>query len=740
MRRPNIRPEGIRGGGFAGGASAGATRPVQGNSLQDLARGLESLSGAGRRYADLQHRLNQQDAAEAAKRSAEEDAYRAELFERDMQGASTADMIAAVAEDPELSQAGPNLAALLQNSIGRTSAREMADLFVQQNPDSNDPGAFREFVGQQAPQIDGLASAAFNDEIDRFASQFDSQARSALRQDIIDDAMTTVSLQFDDAYAATGDVSTALSSAYALLSDPERGMSLNKKRFNDVKWDLAQRFRDQGMLEEYLEVVNFQENPAVPSLAQDSRFRDEVSEQFEIAESKHKQVVSERGAAQIGYFQELTSVVDLDGNAKNPATLRMVRNDPRYATLTSEQRTRVDGMAIAGMKAAKQRAERQATAAAAALEEAQEHAALIADYNVGNFGRINRTQDEKNVVIQHARRVHLNGNITNAQGPSLTAYVEDLAYKGVGENRLVDPALKGNFGFISTFTGMDPAELAENEEHLGRIMLQWQAIPASLRPVYAEGNNRAFLESVSDQLNSGVSLIDAVQQYQAADAFNSDGRALIADVASKLKLSTGDVGWFDGPSKIKLSDRGIRYFEDSWGPDYVRDNLHLYKDDETFLRVMKEDFAREHIAIEGNLVRLPRNKDGFTTDPNLYRAAVQEATSVISEIPDDFPGREFLPTIPNGATEIEVSAHPLNPDRLMISYTDPETGDRPPPTTMPASMVQRIAEELGDADYQARAAELRAKAEKAIAREKRDDAAIAFKPSAPARTGGFPVY
>lgn len=711
MRRPNIRPEGIRGGGFAGGASAGATRPVQGNTLNDLARGLESLSGTGRQYARNKFSMEQDAALAAQKKEQEDAALQAELFKQDLQGLTATEIQNAINTDPRFQEASPFVLPILQNFQGYQQAQEDYARFVGENPLADDPSAFREWLQENGAQSDNAFSAkGYNSEIARFEAQFESTARGRLADKVVDDAKTVALGNFALARQEGASVEEALSLTMDLWSNKESGFGLPRKGFNQIKMDLAVMASNMGDVALFDEIVNAPGSDGVPGLAANPNFMADVAKERRMASNRAIEIRKRGETETVTMFQEALK------NRDNPMTLRQLRADERFLSLHEDTRQQLEGWAISADNWRLSEAERKAKDASKDNEELLANMLLVSNARVGIAGRSALTKDQRNYLYGVFRQDMLNGNVTNPEPRDLTNYIRFISGR---ENRLVDPVFEGRFNSMASLKDLDPNQLRDREDDIMTAVQQWSAVPREFRGMYASGENRGLLEYLSGQVQAGVPILDAVQQAQFADSFDYDFGKTIQRVQKKVQLNNGGgfLGMFDDKN---LTDGGKQYFN-GWAGEWLNQNGAKYLSDDDRDKAMRDDFENSHMDYNGSILPLPTNSQGFPIDRDTYRDAVTTTLEALPDMSEDLKEEFGLPTIPTGATDVQVIAVPNYPNRLRLVYTDPEDGDFDS-TYIDASMIERVAGiNVAEAAEEAER-ERQAAAEEAAARASQRDA------------------
>lgn len=727
-RQPIVRPEGIRSGGFSGGASAGATRPVQGNTLNELARGLESLSGTGRQYARNKFSM-EQDAALASQKKEQEDAeLQAELFKQDLQGLTATEIQNAINTDPRFQEASPFVLPILQNFQGYQQAQEDYARFVGENPLADDPSAFREWLQENGAQSDNaFAARGYNNEIARFESQFESTARGRLADKVVDDAKTVALGNFALARQEGATVEEALSLTMDLWSNKDSGFGLPRKGFNQIKMDLATMASNMGDVELFDEIVNAPGSDGVPGLAVNPNFMADVSKERRMATNRAIEIRKRGETETVTMFQEALK------NRENPMSLRQLRADERFLGLHEDTRQQLEGWAISADNWRISEAERRAKDAAKDNEELLANMLLAANARVGIAGREELTKDQRNYLYGVFRQDLLNGNVTNPHPRDLTNYIRFISGR---ENRMVDPVFEGRFNAMSGLKDLDPNQLRDREEDILRTVEQWGAVPREFRSKYASGENRGLLEYLSGQVEAGVPILDAVQQAQFADSFDYNYGKTIQRTSKKIQLNNGGgfFGLFDDKS---LSDTGSQYYE-SWAGNWLNENGAKFLSDDDRDKALRDDFESSHMDYQGSILPVPSNAQGFTVDKDRYREAVTETLTVLPEMPEDLKEEFGLPTIPTGATDVQVIAVPNYPNRLRLVYKDPEDGDFDT-TYIDASMIERVAG-FSAAEAAEEAERIRqSEAEEAALRAAKKDSSANFKPSIPVGRTAFPI-
>jgi hypothetical protein len=672
---------------------------------------LESLSSAGRRYAREEF-AREQDAALAAQKKEQEDAeLQAELFKQDFQGLTATEIQNAINTDPRLKDASPFVLPILQNFQGYQQAQEDYARFVGENPQADDPSAFREWLQENGAQSDNAFSAkGYNTEIARFESQFESTARGRLADKVVDDAKTVALGNFAVARQEGASVEEALSLTMDLWSNKESGFGLPRGGFNQIKMDLATMASNMGDVELFDEIVNAPGSDGVPGLAANPNFMADVAKERRMATNRAIEIRKRGETETVMMFQEALK------NRDNPMTLRQLRNDERFQSLHEDTRLQLEGWAISADNWRLSEAERKAKDASRGNEELLANMLLVSNARVGIAGREELTKAQRNYLYGVFRQDMLNGNVTNPDTQDLTSYISFISGK---ENRLVDPVFEGRFNSMAGLKDLDPAQLRDREQDILTAVEQWGAVPREYRSMYASGENRGLLEYLSGQVQAGVPILDAVQKAQFSDSFDYDYGKTVQKVSKKVKLNDGSglLGMWDDH---KLSDGGKQYF-DAWAGSWLQENGAMFLDDGDREKAMQDDFENSHIMLGDAILPVPTSEQGFPVDKDQYREAAITTLEVLPQMPEELKEEFGLPTIPTGATDVQLIAVPNYPNRLRLVYKDPEDGDFDT-TYIDASMIERVAGVSAAEAAEEAQREREAAAEEAAARASQRDA------------------
>ena len=90
------------------------------------------------------------------------------------------------------------------------------------------------------------------------------------------------------------------------------------------------------------------------------------------------------------------------------------------------------------------------------------------------------------------------------------------------------------------------------------------------------------------------------------------------------------------------------------------------------------------------ILPIPSATNGLPVDKDAYRDAVNTTLEALPAMPEELKEEFGLPTIPTGATDVQVRAIPNYPERLRLIYKDPEDEDFDT-TFIYASMIDRVA-------------------------------------------------
>ncbi|MHA7858063.1 MAG: hypothetical protein ACX94D_08260 [Henriciella sp.] len=696
--KPNIpRPESIRSGGFAGGASAGAARAPTSNDLEDLASALGTLSGTGRQIARTKFTADKEAALKAEKQQQEDAELQAELFKKELQGLSATEIQTAISTDPRLKEASPFVLPILQSFQGHQQAQEDFALFTEENPLADDPSAFRDWLRENGAQSDNaFAARGYNTEIARFESQFESTARGRLADKVVDDAKTVALANFDLALDQGATVEEALALTLDLWSNKESGFGLPRKGFNQIKMDLATIASNMGDLALFDEIVNATGSDGVPGLAANPSFMADVAKERRLATSRSVEIQKRGETEVVTLFQEALK------NRDNPMSLRQLRADARFHELHPDTRQQLEGWAIAADNWRISQAEADAKDAFKANEELIANMRLVVNARNGIAGRQNLKQADQNHIFNVFRQELLDGNVTSPLPADLTKYITSISGR---ENRLVDPVFQDRFNGASRFKDLDPAALREREQDILNTVEQWGAVPREFRSSYAQGESRGLLDYLSSKLQAGVPILQAVQDAQFAGDFSDFNYGKVSNsVKKRIWLHEGDghlgflpdveFSFFDVvPVSLRdrgrLSDRGSLYF-DAWASDWLSSNGAAYLSEENLEVAMQADFEKSHVLYNNAVLPLPQNKNGVPISARRYRDALDTTLEALPMMSEDLKAEFGLPTIPTDATDIQLVAVPHYPNRLRIVYVDPEDGDFDS-TYIDASMIERVA-------------------------------------------------
>ena len=686
-----MKPEQIRGGGFAGGTFIGAPNVDISSPLRDLTKSLgiategvvKSLTGDYLKGIDDKKQVALDEAA---------------IFEQTTAGYTSEKLRAEIESEPMLAKfkENPYLLPAINVYRGRKQADELALQMVQSGIDVGDPDGVRQFYEENAPDLnDPFYARGFNEQNARLQAQFSQrQLQNAINQ-VETETIEASSTLFADEFARTGDIGATTA---ALRASPF-GAKLTPKQLNDIQLELAQRLALDGNLTAFDALTTGKRGDA-PSLFDSPQTAVDVRRLRAQAENvAHEKTSGQRRAAMDTLETEINA-----GRLTSNALL----NDPRYLSLadpgqgpgemSAAQKQVKDQYDAAQIRLAEQYArERQAREIQEMVDEVSRNAAQqMAEgkgWMIGNVRiplpnggtKVITAAQQTEFAIEGTRKALLGDNpMSYREEDAPQKYKQYFGY--LAKNNKEDDLVKRAFGAMTSDLTLDA--LTEDPTSAVQALTMWRSMSDHQQSRYSTNPRTAnIMEMASNYLGDNPMLKPEAALAKAAVRADSGVRSIRSDskliekAAKGLTLmdASGGKSWWGGKGKGVTPDLGqVRGFVS----EQITEGLQFgLTEDEAVERANKQAAAM-FVQVNGAAVRLPQtpSKSGIIQSPEDWAKDVSVFISGVANA-EQVPNEELY-LVHNG----------LDTDTYTLFRRRPSANDTP---TVPVFVGNYTAADIG---------------------------------------------
>lgn len=623
-----MKPEPIRGGGFAGGTFIGAPNVDISSPLRDLAK---SIGIAGDSMTKTLIAKNLKGIEDKQKLALDE----AAIFEQTTAGYTSEKLNAEIESEPMLAKfkENPYLLPAINVYRGRKQADEMALTMVQAGIDVGDPDGVRQFYEENAPDLkDPFYARGFNEQNARLQAQFSQrQLQDAINQ-VETEAIEASSTLFADEFARTGDIGATTA---ALRASPF-GAKLTPKQLNDIQLELATRYALDGDVAKFDALTTGKRGDA-PSLLDSPQTAVDVRRLRSQAENvAHEKTSGQRRAAMDTLENEINS-----GRLTSNALL----NDPRYLSLaapgqgpgemSSAQKQVKDQYDAAQIRFA-EKAERARAARemqnqideitrSAANQMAAGNGYLVEDVKIANpvTGAIKTITAamQTEFAISGARKQLLGDSpMSYREADAPQRYKEYFGY--LAKNAKEDPLVTRAFGAMTSNLSVET--LKEDPTSAVQALTMWRSMSDHQQGRYSKDERTSrIMEMAANYIGDNPLMQPEVALSKAAARADSGIRPvrsdskLVNNILTGLTITdpSGAKSWFGfGSRKDATPDKGqVAGFV----ADRTSEALQFGMTEAEASESVQKQVAAMFVTVNGAAVRLPQepNKKGIIQSP-----------------------------------------------------------------------------------------------------------------------------
>ena len=620
-----MKPEPIRGGGFAGGTFIGAPNVDISSPLRDLAK---SIGIAGDSMTKTLIAKNLKGIEDKQKLALDE----AAIFEQTTAGYTSEKLNAEIESEPMLAKfkENPYLLPAINVYRGRKQADDLALQMVKSGVDVADPDGVRAFYEENAPDLkDPFYARGFNEQNARLQAQFSQrQLQDAINQ-VETETIEASSTLFADEFARTGDIGATTA---ALRASPF-GAKLNPKQLNDIQLELATRLALDGNLTSFDALTTGKRGDA-PSMFDSPQTAVDVRRLRAQAENvAHEKTSGQRRAAMDTLETEINA-----GRLTSNALL----NDPRYLSLADP------GQAPGEMSTAQKAVKDQYDAAqirladeAARARQSREMQEMLDEVRMNAANKMANGQGwtiadvllplagggTKRVTAAQQVEFAIDANRQSILGKDgLTYRAEDAPQKFkqyfsvLAKSNQEDPLVKRAFGAMTADLNIDA--LKEDPTSAVQALTMWRSMSDHQQSRYSTDKRTSnVMEMASNYLKDNPLMKPEVAMMKAAVRADSGVRPMRGDAKalntafSKVTLPdpSGAKSWFGGRKDVVPDSLQVKAFFD----DTVNEGRQFgLTDEEAFARATQQTGAM-FVQVNGAAVRLPQtpSKSGLIQSP-----------------------------------------------------------------------------------------------------------------------------
>lgn len=256
-----MKPEQIRGGGFAGGTFTGAPNVDISSPLRDLSKSLGIATEGITKSLAADYLKGIDDKKKIA-------LDEAEIFEQTTAGYTSEKLRAEIESEPMLAKfkENPYLLPAINVYRGRKQADELALQMVEAGVDTGDADGVRAFYEQNAPDLnDPFFARGFNEQNARLQAQFSQQQLAeAMKQATTDRVQATATVWRDVFFSSGGDATAA----YDAVMQTPFGKSVEPGELTRIQMEFAQQLAVEGNVDMLSKLATSKRGTA-PTLSED---------------------------------------------------------------------------------------------------------------------------------------------------------------------------------------------------------------------------------------------------------------------------------------------------------------------------------------------------------------------------------------------------------------------------------------------------------------------------------------
>lgn len=648
-----MKPEQIRGGGFAGGTFTGAPNVDISSPLRDLSKSLgiatdgvvKALTGDHLRGIDDKKKLALDEA---------------EVFEQTTAGYTSEKLRAKIESEPMLAKfkENPYLLPAINVYRGRKQADELALQMVEAGIDTGDAEGVRAFYEQNAPDLnDPFFARGFNEQNARLQAQFNQQQLKYAITTAEQDRIGGISTVWVDAFNASGGDPAA---ATAAVRASAFGKSVKGTELTGIQMQYAEKLSVEGKLDELTKLLTSPRDGAPPltedlnTAADSARFLAQARERATTATAGFRRQTQ----------QELYDMID------QGVSRTALRASPKFASLAapgqaegalSQEQEEVLNRQRSRAEQLRREAEQRELAV---LVEERTNAAIadaankfangqvfdITDVSITNPVTGSKKSLSANSMIQAVidgvRSTTLGDEPFALQGPEAQARYS--AYFGLlSKNGTTDTRAKKAIAAMTSDVSV--AGIQADPGSATQALLMWRSMDVNARKLHSPGGTKeAVLKLASSYLSDNPRMAPEAAMMKAAVRVESPAPKVDLFSASVKKVSksvqlvdpNGAKEWFgfgkpkDG--KFDPDDRQMYAFVQDRINEGLVTGMTLEEAEEFALA----DAQAMFVAVNGAAVMLPERPDprGVIPNPAAWAkdvGAVIGAASAAEGIPTD---------------------------------------------------------------------------------------------------------
>lgn len=622
-----MKPEPIRGGGFAGGTFIGAPNVDTSSPLRDLAK---SIGIAGESVTKSLIAKNLKGIEDKQKLALDE----AAIFEQTTAGYTSEKLNAEIESEPMLAKfkANPYLLPAINVYRGRKQADDMALRMVQSGIDIGDPDGVSKFYQENAPDLkDPFYARGFNEQNARLQAQFSSRQLSDAVTQVETERVEAASTLFGDAFNSLGDIGAA---TQALLDSPF-GAALEPKQRNDIQLELAQKLALEGDLERF-DLLTTGKRGDAPSMLDSPQLASDVLRLRAQAENvAHEKTAGQRRAAMDTLETEINAG-RLTANAlfKDPRYLSLADIGQAQGEMSAAQKQVKDQYDAAQIRLADQYArERQAREMQTMLDEATRAASTMMangqGYAIEDVKIPTANGSFKTFTASMLTELAIGGTRKQLLGDNPMSYREADApqkytayFRYLGKNNKEDALVKRAFGAMTADLNLET--ITEDPSSAIQALTMWRSMSAHQQGRYnTDPRTGRLMEMASNYISENPLMKPeaalskaAARADSAVPAIRRDSK-LITKAVTGLTITdpSGEKSWFGfGGQKDFRVDRGQ---VDGFVQEKITEALQFGMTEDEAVESAQRQAQGMFVQANGVAVMLPQapNKAGILQSP-----------------------------------------------------------------------------------------------------------------------------
>ena len=646
-----MKPEQIRGGGFAGGTFIGAPNENTSSPLRDLARSLGVATEGITKSLAADYLKGIDDKKKIA-------LDEAEVFEQTTAGYTSEKLRAEIESEPMLAKfkENPYLLPAINVYRGRKQADELALQMVEAGIDTGDADGVRAFYEQNAPDLnDPFFARGFNEQNARLQAQFNQQQLKDAITTAEQDRIGGISTVWVEAFQASGGDPAA---ATAAVKASAFGKSVKGQELTGIQMQYAEKLSVEGKLDELTKLLTSPRDGA-PPLTEDINTAAD-SARF-LAQARERATVATAGARRATQ-QELYDLID------RGASRAALRSSPQFMSLAtpgqaegalSQEQEEVLNRHRARSEQLRQEAERRELAVLVEERTNQAIADAANKFSTGNVFDITdvsitnpvtgakRTLTASSMVqtvVDGLRSTTLGDQPFALEGPE--AQQRYSAYFGLlSKNGTTDARAKKALAAMTSDVSL--AGIQADPASASQALLMWRSMDANARKLHSPGGQQeAVLKMAASYLSDNPRMAPEAALMKAATRLESPAPKVDLFSASTKKAAkavqlvdpSGAKEWF-GLGKRKGFDPDDRQIQ-AFVQDRINEGLANRMTLEEATEFATAEAQTMFVAVNGAAVMLPERPDprGVIPNPEAWAkdvGAVLGAASVAEGLPSD---------------------------------------------------------------------------------------------------------